>query len=143
MSQPCLKCGKARSHFDHSRGVCEYEATPRQPKPRKDLNHRSEKMATFYREERIPLIEQVIARDGNRCMILSPWHERLADWNPITVHEIATRGREGGIRAAGVNEADNCVTACLRCNQACSENPEWAEAHGWLKPASPIDNVGR
>ncbi len=130
------RCGKKRTHLDHTDGVCDYDPLPVVPKARKRVNARSVKMAAFYQQQRIPLVDLVNARDGWRCVIMSPWHDRLSDWNPLTVHEIRTRGREGGIMAAGVNEPDNCVSACKLCNDAMNENPEWAEAHGWLKPAS-------
>lgn len=141
MSAICARCTKGRNHLDHSRGLCEYLAAKAKPKEAKQLAPRSPKMSTFYREERLPLNEAVMARDGYQCIVLSPWHERLADYNPLTVHEIATRGREGGIRAPGVNTMENCVSACLRCNQAISENPEWALEHGWLRPASPLLSI--
>lgn len=138
MAANCGRCGRKRAHLDHSRGVCEYVALAAEPKKRKAVNPMSDDMKAFVVEERRPLREQVFARDGWQCVILSPWHERLADWNPLTVHEKATRGREGGIRAEGVNTLENCVSACLRCNVAMSENPDWAEAHGWLLPASEV-----
>ncbi len=111
---------------------------PKQPKPRTRLAQRSPKMAAFMVEERIPLVQAVLARSLGQCEVLSPWHERPADWNPVDVHEIATRGREGGIRAPGVNTMENCVAACRRCHEAITDNPEWAEAHGFLLPASIV-----
>lgn len=139
------KCGVGINHPTHIKalGHPAYHSwadckVAKEPKERKAITPRSEKMAEFYKNERIPLNEFVIARAGGQCEIVSPWHERIADWNPITVHEIRTRGREGGIMAEGVNDPDNCVAACLRCNQAMSENADWAEAHGWLLPASEV-----
>lgn len=139
------RCGVGRNHAVHIKALghpayhdwneCKVSSEPKKQKP---IAPRSERMDEFYKTERIPLVEFVIARAGGQCEIVSPWHERVADWNPITVHEIRTRGREGGIMAEGVNDPDNCVAACLRCNQACSENPEWAESKGWLLPASEV-----
>ncbi len=124
------------NHLDHSRGVCDYLKAVKAPKQRKAMNQRSEKMQEFYEDKRIPLVLGVLARSQGRCEVLSPWHERVSDWNPVDVHEIATRGREGGIMAEGVNTPENCVAACRRCHEAITDNPEWAEANGWLKPAS-------
>ncbi len=132
----CARCGKGINHLDHSRGVCAFVKLAKEPKPVKPLAQRSQRMAEFYREERIPLVQLVMARAGGRCEVLSPWHERESDWNPVDAHEIATRGREGGIMADGVNTPENCVAACRRCHQAITDNPDWAESAGWLKPAS-------
>lgn len=139
------RCGAARGHAVHIKalGLPDYHdwescKVPNEPKKRKPIAPRSEKMAEFYEEHRRPTVELVLIRDNYECQIMSPWHERIADWNPATVHEIASRGREGGIMAEGVNDPANCVTACLRCNQAMQENPDWAEEHGWLKPASAV-----
>ncbi len=112
---------------------------PKPPKPRAYLKPRSAKMAAFVKDERIPLVQAVLARSLGQCEVMSPWHERVSDWNPVDVHEIATRGREGGIMAEGVNTMENCVAACRRCHEAITNEPEWAESAGWLKPASTHD----
>lgn len=137
------RCGAARGHAVHIKalGLPDYHdwetcKIPDEPKKPKALKPRSDKMATFYSEQRIPLVQLVLARAGNRCEVVSPWHERESDWNPVDVHEIATRGREGGIMAPGVNTPENCVAACRRCHDAISNNPDWAEEHGFLRPAS-------
>lgn len=142
------KCGVGRNHAVHIKALghpayhdWELCKVGKEPAKRQPIAARSEKMAEFYRTDRRELIDRVNARDGFQCVILSPWHERLADWNPLTVHEIRTRGREGGIMAEGVNTDENCVSACLRCNQAMSENADWAEAHGWLLPASGLETA--
>lgn len=139
------KCGVGKNHAVHIKALGhpayhEWETCKvgKEPARRQPIAARSTEMADYYMQERIPLVEYVIARDGGQCQIVSPWHERVADWNPLTVHEIRTRGREGGIMAEGVNDPANCVAACLRCNQAVSENADWAEAHGWLLPASEV-----
>jgi hypothetical protein len=138
-------CGLPRNHAIHTVAIglpgahdwktCKVPAKPKEQKP---IAARSDKMDAFYKNERIPLVELVIARANGQCEIQSPWCDRISDWNPITVHEIATRGREGGIMAPGVNTPENCVAACLYCNRAMSENADWAEEHGFLKPASAV-----
>jgi hypothetical protein len=143
------RCGAGRNHPIHVRALglpgnhdwstCKVPPEPKKPKA---IPSRSEKMQTFYTEQRIPLVQLVLARAGYRCEVLSPYHERESDFNPVDVHEIATRGREGGIMAEGVNTPENCVAACRRCHDAISNDPDWAEEHGFLLPASPVSSKG-
>lgn len=112
---------------------------PKEPKRRKAIAQRSDKMQAFYEEQRIPLVQAVLARALGRCEVVSPWHERVSDWNPVDVDEIATRGREGGIMAEGVNTMENCVAMCRRCHEAKSTDPQWFIEHGYLVPASDVN----
>lgn len=127
----CDSCGQKRTHLDHSRGVCEYAKPPSAfaSKPRKRPNPRSVVMAAFYREQRVPLVKAVLIRDGGLCQLHSPVCVKGGE---MTVHEVKTRGRFGGIRAKGVNVMENCYTACGPCNSYASEHPRWAEANGFL-----------
>lgn len=94
---------------------------------------RSDKMVAFYAEERVPLALEVLARDGYICQLRTPAHKVTSESNPMTVHEVKTRGRHGGIRAPGVNVAANCKAACQLCNGWASEHPQEAEAMGILE----------
>lgn len=137
------RCGAARGHAVHIKalGHPQYHdwagcKIPPEPKKPKAIAPRSEKMQEFYVTQRVPLVQLVLARANGRCEVLSPYHERESDWNPVDVHEIATRGREGGIMAEGVNTPENCIAACRRCHEAISNDPDWAESKGFLRPAS-------
>lgn len=137
------RCGVGVNHPVHLKalGIPGYHSwescrLPVEPKPQKPMAKRSDKMQDFYETERIPLVLAVLARAGYRCEVLSPYHERESDFNPVDVHEIATRGREGGIRAPGVNTEENCIAACRRCHEAITNDPDWAESKGFLRPAS-------
>lgn len=139
------RCGAAKGHAIHIKalglpGNHSWESCkiPKEPKAPKPIAKRSDKMQDFYETERIPLVLAVLARAGYRCEVLSPYHERESDFNPVDVHEIATRGREGGIMAPGVNTEENCIVACRRCHEAIGNDPDWAESKGFLRPASEV-----
>lgn len=123
----CADCGLVKNNSIHTYDH-DYVKPPKEQK-RTYLNPRSEAMKEFYSEERIPLVLEVLERDNGRCQIRAPGCHRYAD----TVHEILTRGRAGGIRALGVNTAENCVAACAHCNRWVGEHPREAEAMGMLE----------
>jgi hypothetical protein len=88
------------------------------------LPYRSAKTAKVYREQRVPLVQAMLAAQ--------PWCQVRWDENcrghAEGLHEVLSRGRGGSI----VRE-DNCVAACHYCNGAVSDNPAEAEARGFLK----------
>lgn len=90
-------------------------------------------MAAFYRDERVPLIEQVMARAGGQCEV--KWDERCRG-RAEGVHEILTRGRGGGIRGDGVNTMENCLAACHWCNEQVSLHSTEALARGLIRKGS-------
>ena len=107
---------------------CEYCAgfhLTSQPKPlerSKAIKARSAKTAKVYREQRIPLVKEQLAREPF-CQVR--WDENctvIAD----TVHELKKRSRGGSI-----TEKSNCVSACVYCNGAVEDNPEEAHARGF------------
>jgi len=94
--------------------------------PRAKLPPRSRKTAKVYREQRVPLTQEMLA-DHPGCGIR--WDERcrgLAD----ALHEILSRGRGGSITGRA-----NCIPACNPCNEAVSSNPAEAEKRGFLLPS--------
>lgn len=99
---------------------------------RKPIPFRSAKMAALYRNERIPLVREILGLDdgGRPCVRCG----QLAD----TVHEPLGRGRGGSIV-----DRKNAVPMCAVCNEWCSNgSPKQAElegfvVHSWAAPREP------
>lgn len=93
---------------------------------RRALNPRSEKTADYYRETRVPEVKEAVGDGRAVCEIKSPVCTKTA----TTLHEPATRGRFGGLKAAV--EAGGTMKACTPCNGYVGEHPLWARERGFL-----------
>lgn len=67
--------------------------------------------------------EIVLARDDNRCQAQIDG----CTLHATDVHEILTRGRGGSI-----TDPQNCLSLCRTCHQFITDNPAWAEEHGFI-----------
>lgn len=91
------------------------------------LNPRSAKTERYYEEVRRPAVAEAVG-DGRRpCQIRAPGCTGYG----TTLHEPASRGRFGGLRAAV--EAGGTVLACPSCNRYVSEHPVWAAEHMFMQ----------
>lgn len=91
-------------------------------KQTKPLPFRSAKTAALYRDERIPLVEEMLTAYPicQRC---------LSDFS-TEVHELKSRARGGSI-----TDRTNCVALCHSCHRYITEHPAEAESEGWSKPS--------
>ncbi len=87
------------------------------------LKPRSEKMARIYREERIPLVKELLATFPYCKARLVNCTGRSTD-----VHEIKSRGRGGSI-----TDRANCVTLCRSCHSWITDHPKEGLEMGFLK----------
>ena len=93
------------------------------------LRPRSAKTTKVYRDERIPLVIEILAA--------RPWCELRFPgcWGrATTVDEIKSRARGGSI-----TDPKNCAAACAYCNGYKEDHPAEAEArrlalHSWEEP---------
>lgn len=91
-------------------------------KQTKPLPFRSAKTAALYRDERIPLVEEMLTAYPI-CQIA--WDERCTHW-ATEVDEKCGRGRGGDML-----DRDNLQTCCNSCHRAKTLNPAEAEARGF------------
>lgn len=84
------------------------------------LRHRSAKTAKTYRDQRIPLVKELLA-DNPACQRC---HQARAD----DVHEIKSRARGGSIL-----DRDNLALLCRPCHTWVTINPAKAHDEGWTK----------
>lgn len=123
-------CGQIRSGARHGLdGDHEFEAPPRAGfgSQRKPIRARSEKQEDYYREERRPAVEKAVG-DGRRpCQMRI---EGVCTRYVQGIHESATRGRFGGLRAGF--ESGPTFDACHACNDWCSTHPVEARERGFL-----------
>lgn len=84
------------------------------------LRPRSRKQQKLYRDERVPLVIELLSENPlcERC------HSRAA----VDVHEIKTRARGGSIL-----DRDNLAVLCRPCHSWVTDNPAEAHEEGWLK----------
>lgn len=122
----CARCSKPRNNYEQHNPFDGHAFADARPT---GIQPRSTEMARFYREERIPLVKEVLERDNYQCQIRAPGCTVQA----TTCHEVLTRGRGGGIRAEGINDASNMLAACTQCNSWVGENSYEAEQMGVLK----------
>ena len=112
-------CDEDRAwHLGHSKRL-------KQPVPMSRttrIKARSAKRARVYREQRAPLVAELLALFPV-CQI--QWDENCTQ-RATTVHELLKRSRGGSIV-----QRSNCVTACVYCNGAVEDNPEEAHARGF------------
>lgn len=84
------------------------------------LRRRSAKTARLYREQRVPLVRELLG-DGVPC-------ERCLSAVATDVHEIKSRARGGPI-----TDRENLAALCRPCHSWVTEHPADAHAEGWLK----------
>lgn len=87
------------------------------------LRPRSAKRAAIYREQRIPLVRELLAA--------RPVCERCHRAPSVDVHEIQSRARGGSIL-----DVENLAALCRPCHAWVTEHPREAEAEGWTLPSS-------
>ena len=87
---------------------------------RKPIKFRSKKMAKKYREQRVPLVAELLAaiRVCERCGMRES----------TEVHEIKSRARGGSI-----TDLKNLAVLCHECHAWITTHPKEATAQGWLK----------
>ena len=86
----------------------------------------SKKRASM-RPKRADVREQVLARDLNACQAQIMG---LCTLHATDVHEILTRGRGGSIY-----DPENCLSLCRSCHTYITDNPFWAQEHGFIVPS--------
>lgn len=134
----CAECGKRKNHAWHNAGSGQYRHDHIRSKPRfgegprTPLSGRSDKLAKFYVDVRVPAVQAAVGDGFNVCQMGSPVCTGFVEG----LHEIATSGREGGIRQA--HRDGNTIPCCHRCNGWASEHPLEAVKRGWLAHASPV-----
>ena len=119
----------AAPHVGYGEGTHDYKPPAREgfgahPRP---LRARSAKTEDYYREERRPAVAAAV---GKPCEVKSP----VCTGKAQGLHEPATRGRFGGLRAAV--EEGGTVPACHSCNNWLSQTVEgqrWGRERGLLK----------
>ena len=89
-------------------------------KGRKPIRHRSAKTAKQYRDERIPIVRELLADNPpcQRCMAAAA----------VDVHEIKSRARGGSI-----TDRDNLAVLCRPCHRWITDHPADAHREGWSK----------
>jgi 5-methylcytosine-specific restriction endonuclease McrA len=83
------------------------------------LRARSKRRARLYRQERVPLVAELLA-DQPPC-------ERCHQAWATDVHEIKSRARGGSIL-----DVANLALLCRTCHEWVTTNPTAARAEGWL-----------
>lgn len=84
------------------------------------MRHRSKKRQKQYTEDRIPIVKEML-EENPVCMMC--WRAPAVD-----VHELKSRARGGSI-----TDKSNLVTLCREHHDFITQNPAWAQAHGWLR----------
>ena len=87
------------------------------------LRPRSDKRARLYREQRVPLVRELLEA--------RPVCERCHAAPSCDVHEIQTRARGGSLL-----DPDNLACLCRPCHSWVTAEPAAATAEGWLRPSS-------
>ena len=86
------------------------------------LRHRSKKTAKVYREQRIPLVRELL-QDNPAC-------QRCQQAAATDVHELKSRARGGSI-----TDPDNLALLCRPCHSWVTTHPAEATEQGWLRPS--------
>ena len=84
------------------------------------MRHRSAKRAKLYRDERVPLVVNLL--------IERPVCERCKASGSQDIHELKSRARGGSII-----DVNNLVALCRACHNWITTHPAEATAEGWLK----------
>lgn len=84
------------------------------------MRHRSTKRAALYRNQRIPLVKELLER--------RPICERCSSARSTDVHEIKSRARGGSL-----TDVDNLAALCRPCHTWITDHPAAATLEGWLK----------
>lgn len=84
------------------------------------LRRRSTKTSKLYREQRIPIVKQLLAGD--------PPCQRCHKAQATDVHELKSRARGGSI-----TDLTNLAILCRPCHHWITTNPKAAHEQGWLK----------
>lgn len=87
---------------------------------RSPIRRRSKKRAKLYREERVPLVIELLAQIDH-C-------ERCLQRPPVDVHELKSRARGGSIL-----DESNLVALCRQCHDWITTHPKQATDQGWLR----------
>jgi 5-methylcytosine-specific restriction endonuclease McrA len=87
------------------------------------LRPRSAKRAALYREQRVPLVRELLAA--------RPVCERCHAAASVDVHEIQTRARGGSLL-----DPENLAALCRPCHDWIGREPRAATDEGWLRPSS-------
>jgi hypothetical protein len=103
------------------------KANPDKQLKRTPLKPRSKKAQNLYQTKRIPLVKRLL-EERPTCQICE-----VND--SVDLHEILTRGRSGGIHSGEWLDETNILCVCRLCHNKIDDNPEWAEAHGYIKPS--------
>lgn len=116
-----------------NRGNKELKRTPLNPGTKKltarsRLKPRSDKTAKKYREERVPLVQRLLAERPwcEACKIFAEADGRT--WyriNPSSdLHEIVSRGRSGGVNSDEWLDPDNILCVCRPCHNRITDNKD-------------------
>jgi hypothetical protein len=112
---------------------------------KKKLAPRSKKAEKLYREKRKPLVEKLLEQ--------RPWCEACEAFAKLDgleffrvqpskdLHEMATRGRTGGIHSDEWLDEDNIMCVCRNChNRITQDNNQEATKLGFLKKGNNENN---
>lgn len=89
------------------------------------LKPRSEKRVKRNEENDAVVRAVVFARDGGRCQLLGPLHDRC--FGPLTVHHLKKASH------GGKYEADNLITLCAMANDWIEDHPRLAWENGMVQ----------
>lgn len=84
------------------------------------LRHRSKKRSELYRQQRIPLVIQLLEE--------RPICQRCNKASSQDIHEIKSRARGGSI-----TDVENLAALCRPCHTWITDHPAAAAAEGWSK----------
>jgi len=102
---------------------------------RTPLKKRSEKRASVYKDERIPLVKKLLSERPycEACPVFAA-HDGLVTYvrkKSVDVHELVRRSQGGSI-----TDIENLMCVCRSCHRRIGENPELAfslglSRHSW------------
>jgi hypothetical protein len=107
------------------------------------MRHRSIKMARVYRQERVPLVKEMLAENPNcelfnRIRRVDPGY-RSCHRHAIGLHELKKRSAGGSI-----TDRDNVLRCCGPCNSFIEDSPDLAWRCGLvMRRGDTIEDVRR